>query len=105
MLEVDLVVLDPADGEAQVHLERPDVGVDLVRRREIDVFEASEDLVPLRHVPLVEAVVRVDRGTGDPVELTQRGLQLARPDLHEVRHPGAPWARGGTSRSISFSKA
>ena len=36
VLEVDLVVLDAADGERQVDLQRPDLGVDLVRSAEID---------------------------------------------------------------------
>ena len=39
VLEVDLVVLDAADREGQVDLERPDVRVDLVRGREVDLAE------------------------------------------------------------------
>jgi hypothetical protein len=35
VLEVDLVVLDPADGEGELDLERADVRVDLVRVAEI----------------------------------------------------------------------
>jgi len=31
MPEVELVVLDPADGEGELDLERADLGVDLVR--------------------------------------------------------------------------
>src|ERR687897_2386548 len=61
MLEVDLVVLDPADREREVNLERADLGVDLVRGRKINVAELSENLVPLRDVALVELVVRLDR--------------------------------------------
>ena len=60
--EVHLVVLDPADREGQVHLEGPHVRGDLVRAFEVDAAEELEDLVPLRDVPLVEAVVRLDRG-------------------------------------------
>ena len=69
MLEVDLVVLDAADGEGQVDLQRPDLGVDLVRGAEIDGRESPEDLVALRDVPLVEAIVRLDRRPRDAVEL------------------------------------
>src|SRR5205807_2543208 len=60
MLEVDLVVLDPADREGQVDLQRADVGVDLIRAGEIDLGELPENLVPLVHVSLVELVVRLD---------------------------------------------
>src|SRR5205823_11879967 len=39
VLEVDLVVLDPADREAELDLQRPNLRVDLVRAREIDLGE------------------------------------------------------------------
>ena len=81
MLEVDLVVLDPADRERQVDLERAQVGVDLVGAREVDLGELPEDLVPLVHVPLVELVVGFDRLARDAIELEQAGLQLAGGDL------------------------
>jgi hypothetical protein len=61
VLEVDLVVLDPADREGQVDLQRAEVGVDLVRGGEVDPVQLAEDLVPLRDVALVELVVRLDR--------------------------------------------
>ena len=83
VLEVDLVVLDPADREGEIDLERPELGVDLVRAGEVDLVELPEDLVPLVDVALVELVVRLDRGAGDAVELEQRGLQLPGGDLLE----------------------
>ena len=46
VLEVDLVVLDPADREGQVDLQRADLGVDLVRGRD-RLGQLAEDLVPL----------------------------------------------------------
>ena len=81
MVEVDLVVLDPADREAEVDLQRAEVRVDLVRGAGVDVAERAEDLVPLRDVALVELVVRLDRRARDPVELEQRRLERARRDL------------------------
>src|SRR3954454_15474685 len=83
VLEVDLVVLDPADGEREVDLERADVGIDLVRAGRVDARELLEDLVPLVDVTLVELVVRVDRGTGDAVQLVELGLELPRGYLLE----------------------
>src|SRR5947209_2789432 len=62
MREVQLVVLDAADCEGEVDLERPQVGIDLVRRRRIRIRKTAEDLVPLVHVSDVELVVRLDRG-------------------------------------------
>src|SRR5471032_198119 len=41
MLEIDLVVLDAADRECQIDLQRADLGVDLVRADEIDALELS----------------------------------------------------------------
>ena len=41
MLEVDLVVLDPADREGEVDLQRAELGVDLVRGAEIDARRAA----------------------------------------------------------------
>jgi hypothetical protein len=99
VLEVELVVLDPADREGEVDLERADLRVHLVRRREVDAGERAEDLVPLVHVPLVELVVRLDRRPRDPVELQDGGLELAGRDLLELvdeRRHGAPslaWLR------------
>ena len=84
MGEVDLVVLDPADSKGQIDLERTDLGVDLVRGREIDLRELAEDLVSLVHVALVQLVVRLDRRPGDPVQLENLGTQLSRRDLLEV---------------------
>ncbi len=81
MLEVDLVVLDSADREGEVDLQRAHFGVDLVRGRKIDVAELPEDLVPLRDVALVELVVGLDRLARDAVELVEARLQLARRDL------------------------
>ena len=77
MLEVDLVVLHAADGEAEIDLQRAELRVDLVRGGGIGVGELAEDLVPLRDVPLVELVVRLDRGARDPVQLEQLRLELA----------------------------
>ncbi len=84
VLEIDLVVLDAADREGQVDLQRAKLGVDLVRAVEVDAFELPEDLVPLVHVPLVQLVVRLDRLARDAVELVERGLQFAGGDLHVV---------------------
>jgi hypothetical protein len=88
VLEVHLVVLDPADRERQLHLQRPDRRVGLVRRGEVDAVQRSEDLVPLAHVALVQLVVGLDGLSRDAVELQQRGLQLAGRDLLEggLRH-------------------
>src|SRR6185437_7336975 len=58
--------------------------VDLVRGREVDAGELPEDLVPLRHIALVELVVRLDRGARDPVELVHLRAQLPRRDLLEL---------------------
>src|SRR5438034_1084272 len=82
--EVELVVLDPADREGEIDLQRAQLGVDLVRRAEIDVGELAEDLVPLRDIPLVEPVMRLDRGPRDPFELEHLGTQLPRRDLLEL---------------------
>src|SRR4029077_17068706 len=84
MLEVDLVVLDPADREAEVDLERAQLGVDLVRAAGIDVVQLPEDLVALVDVALVELVVRFDGRPGDAVELVELGLELPRGDLLEL---------------------
>src|SRR5207237_8390966 len=54
MLEVDLVILDAADRETEVDLERADLGVDLVGARGVDVVELPEDLVSLVDVALVQ---------------------------------------------------
>src|SRR5205823_2293298 len=81
VLEVDLVVLDPADREAQVDLERPQLRVRLVRAGEVDPVELLQDLVPLVDVALVELVVGLDRRAGDAVELVELGLQLPGGDL------------------------
>ena len=91
VLEVDLVVLDPADRERELGLQRPHLRVDLVRRAQVDLAELAEDLVPFRDVALVELVVRLDRLAGDAVQLVQGRLQLPRHDLRMVvgeRHAG-----------------
>jgi hypothetical protein len=102
--EVDLVVLDAPDREGEIDLERAHVGVHLVRAVEVDLGQAAEDLVPLRHVALVQAVVRLDRRAGDAVELVQLRPELAGPDLDEVRHAVSSRARAGTRGSISFCR-
>src|SRR6266567_2849270 len=84
MLEVDLVVLDPADREAEVDLERADVRKGLVRACGIHGVEPREDLVPLVDVALVELVMGLDAGTRDPVELIELGLELPGGDLLEL---------------------
>jgi len=81
VLEVDLVVLDPADREGQVDLQRPNVRVHLVRAGEVDLGELAEDLVPLVDVSLVQLVVSLDRLPRDAVQLEQAGLQRAADDL------------------------
>src|SRR5436305_1527947 len=81
--EVELVVLDPADREGQIDLQRPELGEDLVRDGEVGVGQLAEDLVPLPDVPLVQLVVRLDRRAGDPVELVHLRPQRARADLLE----------------------
>ena len=81
MLEVDLVVLDAADGEREIDLERPQLGVHLVAGGEIDVGQLAEDLVALVYVPLVQLVVRFNGLSRDAVELEQRRLELARCDF------------------------
>ena len=100
VLEVDLVVLDPADGEREVELQRADLRVDLVRRAEVDRCELAEDLVPLSDVALVEAIVGLDRRTGDAVQLEERRLQLTGPDLDEVRHSVS--SRGGAGTGGAY---
>src|SRR5207302_6692354 len=104
VLEVDLVVLDPADGEREVELERADVGIDLVGARQVDVGELAEDLVPLVDVPLVELVVGFDRLARDSVELEERRLQLARGDLLVVvsKRDVSPSRFPGAARGISL---
>src|SRR5690348_13458994 len=82
--EVQLVVLDAADGEGEVDLERAQVGIDLVRSRRIRVGKTGEDLVPLVHVSDVELVVRLDRGARDPRELVDLRAQRAGRDLLEL---------------------
>ena len=83
VLEVELVVLDPADRERQLDLEHAQPRVDLVRRFEVDLAELAEDLVPLVHVALVQLVVGLDGLAGDAVQLEKRGLQLAGDDRFE----------------------
>src|SRR5205823_2519669 len=100
---VDLVVLDPADREGEVDLQRAELRIDLVRAGEVDAVELAEDLVALVDVALIQLVVGLDRLAGDAVELEQRGLQLARRDLLVVvrkRH-GSPSRLSRTARSIS----
>ena len=101
VLEVDLVVLDPADREREVDLERAHVGVHLVAGVEIDVGEPAEDLVPLRDVALVEPVVGVDGRARDAFEVAERPLQLTGPNLDEgARH--APCLLGSSvSRNVA----
>jgi hypothetical protein len=107
VLEVDLMVLDAADGEGQVDLERAHVRVHLVRGREVDFGELAEDLVPLRHIPLVELVVRFDGRAGDAVHLEEGRLELPGRDLLVVlgqcRHR-SPFASssGGSEEIVSF---
>src|SRR6476661_1961265 len=83
MAKVELVVLDPADREGQIDLQRPQLGEDLVRGGEVDLGEPAEDLVPLRDVSLVQLVVRLHRRAGDPVELVHLRPQRPRCDLLE----------------------
>jgi len=84
VLEVDLVVLDPADREAEVDLQRAHLRVDLVGRGQVHIGELGEDLVALVDVPLVELEVRLDRFARDAVQLEQRGLELPRRDLLSI---------------------
>src|SRR5580765_3730440 len=84
MLEVDLMVLDPADREGEVDLERANLRIDLVRSSRVDPVEPREDLVSLVDVALVELVVSLDRCAGDAVELVELGLQLPGGDLLET---------------------
>ena len=95
VLEVDLVVLDPADREREIDLQRPQ----LIR---VGGVELPEDLVPLVHVALVELVVRLDRRAGDPRELQERRLQLARPRSARSSDAAA-CARGSSPASSSTS--
>jgi hypothetical protein len=81
MVEVDLMVLDPADRERQVDLQSADVRIDLICRTEVGVSEKRENLVPLRDVTLVQLVMRLDGCARDSVELQQRRLERARGDL------------------------
>src|SRR5260221_497527 len=72
------VVLDPP-----VH----DVPVEVVEERvhvRVAVGELREDLVPLVDVALVELVVSLHGGAGDPVELEGLWAQLAGRDLREI---------------------
>jgi hypothetical protein len=105
VLEVHLVVLDPAHGEGELDLERPQLGRDLIRGAAVDRPEFAEDLVALAHVALVELVVGLDRGARDAVELQERGLQLAGPDLLVTRHAGPPTReRRGAYPSAQLSR-
>ena len=81
VVEVDLVVLDPADRERELDLEGANLRVDLVGRAQIDGTEFLQDLVPLVHVALVEPVVRLDALARDAVQLEQLGLQRPGGDL------------------------
>ena len=93
--EVELVVLDPANREGEVDLERPDLRVDLVRLAEVDAREQAENLVPLRDVPLVETVVGLDGRAGNARKLEQPGVERAGGDLLERRHRGSSCGRTG----------
>jgi DNA-directed RNA polymerase subunit omega len=97
MREVELVILDAADGEREIDLQRAELRVDLIRRTEVDVRQLAQDLVPLVHVALIELVVGLDRSTGDPVQLVHLGTQLPWRDLLELeskrRHPDSSSAR------------
>jgi hypothetical protein len=99
VLEVELVVLDPADGEGQLHLQLAQLRVGAVGGRAVDAVQLAEDLVALADIALVQLVVRLDRQPRDPVELEQRGLQRAGCDLLKCRH-GTPSPLGWTAISI-----
>src|SRR5262249_34349057 len=93
VVEVELVVLDPARGDGQIHLQRPWLGVGLVGGAEVDVGELAEDLVPLRDVALVQLVMSLDRPARDAVEFEERWFELAGGNLVEVvrkRHAVPP---------------
>jgi hypothetical protein len=53
MLEVDLVVLDPADRKAEIDLERAELRVSLVGACGFDALQLPQDLVSLVDVALV----------------------------------------------------
>src|SRR4029079_19427790 len=84
--EVELVVLDPADREREVHLQRTQLGVDLVGAPEIDAVEGAEDLVSLRDVTLVQAVVRLDGRPRDALELQEPRVERAGGEILDGRH-------------------
>src|SRR6266545_3435554 len=84
VLEIDLVVLDPADGERQVDLERANLGVGLICTGDVDAVELLQDFVPLVDVALVELEVRLDGFARDAVELVELGLELPGRDLLEL---------------------
>ncbi len=84
--EVDLVVLDSPDREAEIDLQRADLRVGLVRPGAVDGLELGEDLVPLADVTLIQPVVSLDRGPRDTVELEKGRFELARRDV------GRTWA-------------
>src|SRR4029453_7567553 len=104
--EVDLVVLDPADREGELHLQRPHVRGDLIRGTQVDAVEPLQDLVPLVHVALVQAVVRLDRSPRDAVELEEGRLQLPGSDLFELVDEGheAPCVEGRRRRITSAQR-
>jgi hypothetical protein len=92
-------VLDAADREGQVDLQRADLGVHLVRGREVDLGQLREDLVPLRDVALVQLVVGLDGLARDAVQLVQRRLELPGGDLLVVEGKGCHVARSPLSTS------
>ena len=83
----------PPTAKREVDLERAHLRVDLVRAAEVDRRELAEDLVPLRDVALVQAVVRLDRRREIPSSSRSAGFSSRGPDLDEVRH--RPPTRGG----------
>src|SRR5437868_4785546 len=104
VLEVDLVVLDPADREGELHLERAELGVDLVCARQVDRRELAEDLVALVHIARVQFVVSFDGLARDAVELVQLRLELPGGDLLELErergHGTSSSTRGGRAEHI-----
>ena len=105
MLEVDLVVLDPAEREREIDLQGADVRVDLIRGRQIDLGEPAEDLVALVHIALVELVMSFDRLPRDPVQLVEGRFQLPWEDLLVVerqRRHRCPFLWFGSRGSITL---
>ena len=92
---------------AGVDLDRANQVSSDVRALKVDLSELPQDLVPLRHVALIELVVRFDGSPRDAVHLEELRLELPGRNLLVVlgqcRH-GSPFESpsGGSNEIVSF---